>query len=64
MLVVDGDPQANVTVEDLGVQGDRGQSLAQTLQFNAPLVPVRNVRANLDVIAGGPSWRWWAPGHI
>src|SRR6516164_667441 len=54
VLVVDGDPQANVTVEDLGVQGDRGQSLAQTLQFNAPLVPVRNVRANLDVIAGGP----------
>ncbi|WP_036456369.1 ParA family protein [Mycobacterium sp. TKK-01-0059] len=54
VLVVDGDPQANVTVEDLGVDGDRGQSLAQTLQFGAPLVPVRNVRANLDVVAGGP----------
>jgi len=54
VLVVDGDPQANVTVEDLGVTGDRGQSLAQTLQFGAPLVPVRNVRPNLDVIAGGP----------
>lgn len=54
VLVIDGDPQANVTVEDLGVEGDRGQSLAQTLQFGAPLVPVRNVRPNLDVLAGGP----------
>lgn len=54
VLVIDGDPQANVTVEDLGVEGDRGQSLAQTLQFGAPLIPVRHVRANLDVVAGGP----------
>lgn len=54
VLVIDGDPQANVTVEDLGVEGDRGQSLAQTLQYGAPLVPVRDVRSNLDVIAGGP----------
>ncbi|HRD10749.1 MAG TPA: ParA family protein [Mycobacterium sp.] len=54
VLVVDGDPQANVTVEDLGVTGDRGQSLSQTLQYGAPLVPVRNVRPNLDVVAGGP----------
>ena len=54
VLVVDGDPQANVTVEDLGVTGDRGQSLAATLQFGTPLVPVRNVRAHLDVIPGGP----------
>ena len=54
VLVVDGDPQANVTDDDLGVEGDRGQSLAATLQFGTPLVPVRNVRAHLDVIAGGP----------
>ncbi len=54
VLVVDGDPQANVTIEDLGVQGDRGQSLAATLQFGTPLNPVRNVRTHLDVIAGGP----------
>ncbi len=54
VLVVDGDPQANVTVEDLGVAGDRGRSLAQTLQYGAPLVPVRDVRPNLDVVAGGP----------
>lgn len=54
VLVVDGDPQANVTVEDLGVDGDRGQSLAATLQFGTPLCPVRSVRAHLDVIAGGP----------
>lgn len=54
VLVVDGDPQANVTVEDLGVTGDNGQSLGQTLQYGVPLVPVRDVRPNLDVIAGGP----------
>jgi chromosome partitioning protein len=54
VLVVDGDPQANVTVEDLGVDGDKGRSLAQTLQYGAPLTPVRDVRVNLDVIAGGP----------
>jgi chromosome partitioning protein len=54
VLVVDGDPQANVTVEDLGVVGDKGQSLASALQFGTPLVSVRNVRENLDVIAGGP----------
>jgi len=54
VLVVDGDPQANVTVEDLGVQGDGGQALAQTLQYGTPLTPVRDVRPNLDVIAGGP----------
>ncbi|MBB3606359.1 cellulose biosynthesis protein BcsQ [Mycolicibacterium sp. BK556] len=54
VLVVDGDPQANVTVEDLGVDGDKGRSLAQTLQFGAALAPVRDVRPNLDVIAGGP----------
>jgi cellulose biosynthesis protein BcsQ len=39
VLVVDGDPQANVTDDDLGVEGDRGQSLAATLQFGAPLAP-------------------------
>lgn len=54
VLVVDGDPQANVTVEDLGVDGDRGQSLAAALQFGTPLAPVRDVRPHLDVVAGGP----------
>jgi cellulose biosynthesis protein BcsQ len=54
VLVVDGDPQANVTVEDLGVRGDQGRSLAQALQYGNPLEPVRNIRENLDIIAGGP----------
>ncbi|MBV8347370.1 MAG: ParA family protein [Mycolicibacterium sp.] len=54
VLVVDGDPQANVTVEDLGVSGDGGKSLAQTLQYGAPLIPVRDVRSNFDVVPGGP----------
>lgn len=54
VLLVDGDPQANLTVEDLGVQGDQGRSLAQTLQYASPLEPVRNIRENLDIIPGGP----------
>lgn len=54
VLVIDGDPQANVTVHDLGAEGDGGLSLAQTLQAGSALTPVREVRTNLDVIAGGP----------
>lgn len=53
VLVIDGDPQGNVGAMDLGEPGDCGLSLAQTLQFGTPLEPVRNVRPNLDLIAGG-----------
>lgn len=54
VLVIDGDPQGNVTEDDLGTpNSDRGASLAQTLQYGAPLNPVRGVRPNIDVIAGG-----------
>lgn len=53
VLIIDGDPQGNVSKIDLGADGDKGGSLAQTLQFGAPLAPMRNVRPNLDVVAGG-----------
>ena len=54
VLVVDADQQGNVSRNDLGVDGDRGQSLAMALQYAQPLVPVRDVRPGLDVIPGGP----------
>lgn len=55
VLVVDADQQANVSTSDLGVNGDRGRSLAMALQYAEPLRPVRDVRPGLDVIPGGAS---------
>lgn len=54
VLVVDADQQGNVSRNDLGVDGDRGKTLAMALQFGQPLEPVRDVRPGLDVIPGGP----------
>ena len=54
VLVIDGDPQGTVTQADLGAHGDGGASLAMTFQYGMPLTPVRGVRPNLDVLAGGP----------
>lgn len=54
VLVVDADQQGNVSRNDLGVTGDRGEVLAMALQYGHPLQPSRNVRPGLDVIAGGP----------
>jgi chromosome partitioning protein len=55
VLVLDADQQANVSTSDLGVEGDRGRSLAMALQYAEPLQPVRDVRPGLDVIPGGAS---------
>lgn len=54
VLIIDADPQGNVSRNDLAVAGDRGRSLAMTLQYGEPLIPVRQVRPGLDVIPGGP----------
>lgn len=54
VLVVDADPQGNVSRLDLGVEGDRGRGLAMALQYGVELEPVRDVRPGLDVIPGGP----------
>ena len=35
VLVVDADQQANITVSDLGVEGDRGRALSMALQFRS-----------------------------
>lgn len=56
VLIVDLDPQGNLA-EDLGYTGtdvdDEGRNLAQALAFGEPLSPLRDVRPNLDVAAGG-----------
>jgi len=54
VLVIDADSQGTVTEEDLGaVDNDEGKSLGATLQMGYPLEPLRNVRHNIDLIAGG-----------
>ena len=57
VLLVDFDPQGNLGL-DLGYRQDSdrdddGKGLAQSLMFDAPLRPLKNVRPNLDVIPGG-----------
>jgi chromosome partitioning protein len=56
VLLVDLDPQGNLA-EDLGYTGDdrddQGKALAKALQFDDTIVPVKEIRPNLDVIVGG-----------
>lgn len=51
VLVVDGDPQGNVSAIDFGLETDRGRGLAMAVQYGTDLTPeaVRGV----DVISGG-----------
>lgn len=52
VLVVDGDPQGNVSEIDFGLETDRGRSLAMAMQYGTDLSP-ESVRG-VDVICGGP----------
>jgi len=52
VLVVDGDPQGNVSEIDFGLETDRGRSLAMAMQYGTDLSP-ESVRG-IDVICGGP----------
>ena len=56
VLVVDLDPQGNLD-EDFGYTNDErddsGRALAGSLAFGQPAAPVRDIRANLDVLIGG-----------
>jgi len=58
VLLVDLDPQGNLA-EDLGYtdddRDDTGRALAQALMFGGGAAPIREVRPNLDVFAGGPA---------
>lgn len=56
VLAVDTDPQGNLG-RDLGYiddgRSDAGAALFQAVTTRAPLVPLRDVRPNLDVVPGG-----------
>jgi len=56
VLLVDMDAQGNVS-DDLGIKGtasdDQGASMVAALITGAPLRPVLNVRASLDLVCGG-----------
>ncbi|MFK4637225.1 ParA family protein [Paenarthrobacter histidinolovorans] len=57
VLLVDFDPQGNLGL-DLGYRhtakvDDDGMGMAQSLMFGAPLMPVKDIRPNLDVVPGG-----------
>ncbi|TFD84050.1 ParA family protein [Cryobacterium lactosi] len=58
VLLVDLDPQGNLA-EDLGYtdddRDDTGRALAQALMFGGGAAPIKEVRPNLDVFAGGPA---------
>jgi chromosome partitioning protein len=56
VLAVDLDQQANLA-RDLGYTAlsDGGRGLLDAISSGVPLIPIRNVRPNLDVIAAGPS---------
>jgi chromosome partitioning protein len=54
VLIIDADPQGNVSRNDLGVDpGDKGKSLALALQYGQAFEPVRDVRPGLDIVPGG-----------
>lgn len=52
VLTVDADPQGNLR-RDLGYPSSDGRTLADAIALGAPLEPLRDVRGNLDAIAGG-----------
>jgi cellulose biosynthesis protein BcsQ len=55
VLAVDLDPQGNLA-SDLGAldRSDGGAALLRSVAEQAPLEPLRSVRPNLDLVAGGP----------
>jgi cellulose biosynthesis protein BcsQ len=55
VLAVDLDPQGNLA-SDFGVldRSDGGAGLLRAVAEQAPLEPLRDVRPNLDLVAGGP----------
>lgn len=54
VLVVDLDPQGNVS-RDLGYTPQTGDALSIALQQGSTPPVIRDVRPNLDVVAGGPA---------
>lgn len=54
VLVIDTDPQGNMR-RDLGYEAENQDSLALSILHGLPIHIQRDIRPNLDVIAGGPS---------
>ena len=52
VLVVDGDPQGNLSEIDFAIDGDRGRSLAMALQYGTPLTTMAT-DGGVDVVCGG-----------
>lgn len=67
VLLIDMDPQGNLGL-DLGYRhgpnDDDGKNLAQSLMFESPLVPLKRVRENLDVVPGGEQLDQAAAGLV
>jgi chromosome partitioning protein len=59
VLVIDVDPQGNLA-RHLGVMStsDKGRNLFDAVTEGTPLVPMREVRSNLDFVAGGAAWKY------
>lgn len=58
VLLIDADQQGDLSLENLGVpegEWDKGRNLAAAMQYGSSLEPYRNIRPNLDIVAGGPS---------
>lgn len=51
VLVVDGDPQGNLSEIDFGLEADRGRSLAMAMQYGVALQV--SSAAGVDVVSGG-----------
>ena len=52
VLVIDGDPQGNVSKIDFGLDTDRGRNLAMAMQYGTDLLP--ETARGVDVVSGGP----------
>lgn len=53
VLVVDGDPQGNLSEIDFGLDTDGGRGLAMALQYGTELKPMA-AAGGVDVVCGGP----------
>ncbi|MEU9480744.1 AAA family ATPase [Streptomyces sp. NPDC048191] len=56
-LAIDANGQGNLRREFGMEEGDKGDAFYKALREGTPLVPVKNVRPNLDVVLGGKELR-------
>jgi cellulose biosynthesis protein BcsQ len=56
-LAIDANGQGNLRREFGMAEGDKGEAFYEALKNGTPLVPIKNVRPNLDVVVGGSELR-------